>query len=85
MKNKLLLTLALGMAGAAPIMAGTVDVYITGSTAFRANVYNACTKLYSSVAIRTSTYADAAHGGGNSGFSSQNGLMGHDRYLRPRP
>jgi len=36
MKKTLLLTLALSLAGASPLMATTVDVYITGSTAFRA-------------------------------------------------
>jgi hypothetical protein len=67
MKNKLLLTMALGLAGAAPLMAGTVDVYITGSTAFRANVYTASTKLYSSPP--TISYADNLHGGGSQGTS----------------
>ena len=42
MKKTLLLTLALGLAGASSLVAGNVDVYITGSTAFRANVYTAC-------------------------------------------
>ena len=68
MKKTLLLTLALGLAGASSLMAGTVDVYITGSTAFRANVYSACTKLFSPAPIIY--YADATHGGVNSGFSS---------------
>jgi hypothetical protein len=69
MKKILLLNMALGLAGASSLTAGTVDVFITGSTAFRANVYNACTKLYvgNSPSIY---YADAAHGGANSGFSS---------------
>lgn len=72
MKKTLLLTLALGVAGASSLMAGTVDVYITGSTAFRANVYTACQKLFNPAQSGTaSTYfADAAHGGANSGFSS---------------
>lgn len=68
MKKTLLLTLALGLAGATSLMAQTVDVYITGSTAFRANVYNACTKLFSSAP--TIYYAHAAEGGADSGFSS---------------
>jgi hypothetical protein len=70
MKNKLLLSLALGMAGATSVMAAgtTVDVYITGSTAFRANVYNAATKLYSTAP--TIFYADAAHGGANGAGNS---------------
>jgi len=61
MKKTLLLTLALGLAGASPLMATTVDVYITGSTAFRANVYTACTKLFSPAP--TIYYGDSAHGG----------------------
>jgi hypothetical protein len=69
MKKILLLNMALGLAGASSLMAGTVDVFITGSTAFRANVYNACTKLYVGAAP-TIYYADAAHGGANSGFSA---------------
>ena len=69
MKKTLLLTLAFGLAGASSLLASTVDVYITGSTAFRANVYNACTKLYSSAP--TIYYANAANGGANSGFSAK--------------
>ena len=68
MKNKMLLTLALGLAGVNSLMAtGTVDVYLTGSTAFRANVYTACTKLYSGTP--TIYYGDSAHGGDTSGNS----------------
>jgi hypothetical protein len=69
MKKTLLLTLALGLSGASSLVAGTVDVYITGSTAFRANVYTACTKLFVGSAP-TIYYANAANGGANSGFSS---------------
>lgn len=61
MKKTLLLPLAIGLSGATSLMANTVDVYITGSTAFRANVYSACTKLYTSSPIIT--YGDAVHGG----------------------
>ena len=68
MKKILLLTLALGLASASSLMASTVDVYITGATAFRANVYTACTKLYNPAPVIY--YADAAHGGANSGFGS---------------
>jgi hypothetical protein len=65
MKNKMLLTLALGLAaGASSLMAGTVDVYITGSTAFRGNVYTACTKLYSTIVTNPLiAYADINDGG----------------------
>ena len=65
MKKTLLLTLALGLAGASPLMAD-VDLYITGSTAFRANVYTACTKLFTSPPSTTNNtlfFGDAAHGG----------------------
>jgi hypothetical protein len=64
MKKTLLLTLALGVAGASPLMAD-VDLYITGSTAFRANVYTACTKLFTTPPVFGSTlfFGDAAHGG----------------------
>jgi len=46
MKKTLLLTLATGLATALPLMADT-DIYITGSTAFRANVHDACKNLFS--------------------------------------
>jgi hypothetical protein len=64
MKKTLLLTLALGLAGASPLMAD-VDLYITGSTAFRANVYTACTKLFTAPPVLGTTlfFGDAAHGG----------------------
>ncbi len=61
MKKTLLLTMALGLAGATPLVAGTVDVYITGSTAFRANVYTASSKLYSPAP--TIYYGSVANGG----------------------
>jgi hypothetical protein len=68
MKKTLILTLALGLAGASPLMA-QVDLYITGSTAFRANVYNACTKLFTTPPVNGSTlwFADSAHGGDANG------------------
>jgi hypothetical protein len=68
MKKTLLLTLALGLAGTSSLLAQTVDVYLTGSTAFRSQVYTACTKLYSSPP--TIYYGSAANGGADSGFSS---------------
>ncbi|HSY19914.1 MAG TPA: hypothetical protein VK815_16340 [Candidatus Acidoferrales bacterium] len=67
MKKTLLLTLALGLASAATLTAGTVEVFITGSTAFRANVYGACKNLFVTPTIY---YANAANGGADSGFSS---------------
>ena len=69
MKKTLLLTLALGLAGASSLMAQTVDVYITGSTAFRANVYTACQKLFVG-ATPTIYYADGLHGGANGAGNS---------------
>jgi hypothetical protein len=69
MKNKILLTLALGLTGASSLMAATVDIYLTGSTAFRQNCYNATKKLFVGGAP-TIYYGDAARGGADSGFSS---------------
>ena len=69
MKKTLLITLALGLTGASQLLAGTVEVFVTGSTAFRANVYTACTKLFTGSAP-TIYYGDANHGGANTGFSS---------------
>jgi hypothetical protein len=64
MKKTLLLTTALGLAGASSLMAANVDVFITGSTAFRANVYTACQKLF--VGGNPSVYfANTANGGKN--------------------
>jgi hypothetical protein len=68
MKKTLLLTMVLGLAGASSLLAQTVDVYLTGSTAFRAQVYSACTKLYTTAP--TIYYGSAANGGADSGFSS---------------
>jgi hypothetical protein len=73
MKKTLLLTMALGLAGASPLVAGNIDIYITGSTAFRANVYTACQKLFNPVQSGTgSTYfGDTTHGGATSGFATK--------------
>ncbi|MEJ0088552.1 MAG: hypothetical protein WDM80_02140 [Limisphaerales bacterium] len=69
MKKTLLLTLALGLAGASSLTAANVDIYLTGSTAFRQNCYEAAKKLY--VGANPSIYyGNAANGGANSGFSS---------------
>jgi len=56
MKKTLLLTLAMGVASATTVMADA-DLYITGSTAFRANVHDACTKLFTSYTEHTGTAA----------------------------
>jgi len=66
MKKTILLTLALGLAGAQSLLAGNVDVYITGATAFRANVYVACQRLFTTGTGTAVYYADAAHGGSGS-------------------
>ena len=63
MKKTLLLTMALGLASVPSLLAGNVDVYITGSTAFRANVYTACQKLFTTGTGTTVYYGDTAHGG----------------------
>jgi len=70
MKKTLLLTLALGLAGAPSLVAGNVDVYITGSTAFRANVWAACQKLFTTGTGTPVYYGDAAHGG-DANFNSK--------------
>ena len=65
MKKTLLLTLAAGAIAATQAMA--VDLYIDGSTAFRANAYTACQKLYDTnsgnfqVTIGSTTYGDSTN------------------------
>jgi hypothetical protein len=71
MKKTLLLTLALGLAGAPSLVAGNVDVYIVGATAFRANVYTACQRLFTTGIGTTVYYGDATHGGSGSSFNSK--------------
>ena len=65
MKKQLLLTAVLGLAGASTVLASTVDVYITGSTAFRKNAFTACQKLF--VGGNPNVYyGDFLHGVGSS-------------------
>ena len=45
MKKTLLLAVAASLIGASPLLA--VDLFITGATAFRSNVHDACLKLFS--------------------------------------
>jgi hypothetical protein len=71
MKKTLFLTMALSLASVPSLVAGNVDVYITGSTAFRANVYTACQKLFTTGVGTAVYYGDTAHGGATSGFSSK--------------
>ncbi len=69
MKKTLLLTMALGLASVASLSAqSTVDVYLTGSTAFRTYAYESAKKLYATAP--TIYYGDAASGGAASGWSS---------------
>jgi len=70
MNKKLLLSMAIGLAGASSLMAANVDVYITGSTAFRANVYLACQRLFTTGVGTPVYYGDGAHGGSGSTFNS---------------
>jgi hypothetical protein len=72
MKKTLLLTTALGLLGASSLTAATVDIYITGSTAFRANVYTASQKLFVG-ANPNVFYGSSTNGGADSGFSSKTG------------
>ena len=85
MKKTLLLTLALGLAGATSLVAGTIDVFITGSTAFRANVYAACSEPVQSSPSGTALYL-CRHGARRRRFrlQPQNGFLGHDRHADHR-
>jgi hypothetical protein len=65
MKKSLLLAAALGLASASSLMAD-VNVYITGSTAFRKQVYTACKNLFNTKSNLTIVYGDATHGGDGS-------------------
>ena len=46
MKKSILFGLLGGILGATSVMAANYDLYLTGSTAFRANAFTACQKLY---------------------------------------
>jgi hypothetical protein len=46
MKKTILFSLFGGVLGMTPVMAANFDLYINGSTAFRANAFAACQKLY---------------------------------------
>ncbi len=56
MKKTLILTLLAGLVGTSQLRADT-DIYITGSTAFRANVIAAVQKMFSTIVVG---YADTA-------------------------
>src|ERR1035438_1011888 len=55
MKKTLLLAVAASLIGASPLMA--VDLYLTGATAFRSNVHDACLQLFTSYTEFTGTPA----------------------------
>lgn len=59
MKRILPLTLALAVLGSTRLMA--LDLYITGSTAFRSQVFQACSNMFNTAP--SIYYSDAAHGG----------------------
>jgi len=59
MKKSILFSL-LGVIGATSVMANNYDLYINGSTAFRANAYAACQALYDSAPAANNGTATAA-------------------------
>ena len=66
MKKALILTLATGIACAMTTMADTYDLFLTGSTAFRANVHDACKNLFDTTPTTgagTLQYGGASSGG----------------------
>jgi hypothetical protein len=73
MKKTLFLTLAAGLIGASPLMAASFDLYITGSTAFRANVHDAVKKLFDVTPVdgtslfygTSAQFGNGAHNNGN--------------------
>ena len=69
MKKTLLLTLATGLVCATPLMAD-VDIYLTGSTAFRSNVHDACLKLFQSTPTKFYDTTGTIGGDGTSGNSN---------------
>lgn len=74
MKKTMFLSLVLGLTGASSLSAATVDVYLTGSTAFRQNCYVASTKLFSPAP--SIYFGDSAHGGdGNFNSSTASWVM----------
>ena len=70
MKTKTLLSLVLGLASATSVMASTVDVYITGSTAFRGNVFTACCRLYTGSAPANIYFGTNSAVGGDANMNS---------------
>jgi hypothetical protein len=71
MKTKTLLSMVLGLASATSLMATTVDVYITGSTAFRANVFTACCRLYSGSTPAAIYFGTNSAAGGDANYTAK--------------
>jgi hypothetical protein len=46
MKKSIAISILGGLMAAAPVMAANYDLYVTGSTAFRPNVFAACSKIF---------------------------------------
>ena len=72
MKKLMLLTLAAGLVTTTQLQA--LDLYISGSTAFRANVHDACKNLFDSPPVSGSTlrYGSAAQGGNGASNNGNN-------------
>ncbi len=68
MKKTLILTAALGLISASPLMA--LDLYITGATAFRANVHDACKALFDTTPVAGTTLRYGAVATGGTGASA---------------
>jgi hypothetical protein len=69
MKKTLLLTLAAGLVSTMPLLAD-VDLYITGSTAFRSQVHDACLNLFSSTPAKQYDTAKLIGGDGTTANSN---------------
>ena len=46
MKKSIVISILGGLMAAAPVMAANYDMYVTGSTAFRPNVFSAISKIF---------------------------------------
>jgi hypothetical protein len=70
MKKSCLLTLLGCTLAAAPVMAANYDLYITGSTAFRPNVFAACSKIFDGGApVNQINSSGVAPGGGDNNWA----------------
>jgi hypothetical protein len=80
MKKTLILTLAVGLVSSMTAMADNLDLYITGATAFRQSVHDACLNLFDTKPATNATpsagtlqYGDSAHGGSGA-LNNGNGM-----------